>query len=362
MPDWTPNNAEAINSGSLQIWFDASNVNGYILEETTTEDHLYGVANNISQINNLGTTGYYLSRAGSNYPTLRTGSLPGKNGFKFGNLAPGPGSWSSTVMKSNDANINRVRNNEDRIIFSVVSNAWVDGRGGNWKGIWGYGEFVTRNGFSVFIDRTGDIDTPILSFTFSEFNATPNNLLTDPPNKLIITAQNSSSLGNSQSLFFNTVQKVSATETLTTTVSSAENGFKLGSSNFANDSSDYVLHELLMYSVADSGEGVDNFRNIVEGYLAHKWSITDLLPAEHPYKSAAPQIGGEGGGSFPNPQQQVTSQRVSSKFVDQTLSQLPSQYDRATSNQSFVPLRLSVRGPSNLRLRPADKVYKVTKG
>lgn len=67
-------------------------------------------------------------------------------------------------------------------------------------------------------------------------------------------------------------------------------------------------------------------------------------------------------GLFPNSQEQVTSNRISNKFVDQTLSQLPLQYDRATSHQSFVPLRLSVHGPSNLRLRPASKVYKVTKG
>ena len=79
--------------------------------------------------------------------------------------------------------------------------------------------------------------------------------------------------------------------------------------------------------------------------------------------SPAAEAGGGGGGvSFSNTQERVTSNRISNKFVDQTLSQLPLQYDRATSNQSFVPLRLSVRGPSNLRLRPAGKVYKVTKG
>lgn len=77
--------------------------------------------------------------------------------------------------------------------------------------------------------------------------------------------------------------------------------------------------------------------------------------------SPAAEAGG-GSGLFPNPQEQVISQRISNKFVDQTLSQLPLQYDRATPHQSFVPLRLSVHGPSNLRSRPADKVYKVTKG
>ena len=25
-----------------------------------------------------------------------------------------------------------------------------------------------------------------------------------------------------------------------------------------------------------------------EGYLAHKWGVTSLLPADHPYKSSSP--------------------------------------------------------------------------
>ena len=32
-----------------------------------------------------------------------------------------------------------------------------------------------------------------------------------------------------------------------------------------------------------------DLRQRVEGYLAHKWGLTDKLPASHPYKSAAPQ-------------------------------------------------------------------------
>jgi hypothetical protein len=29
-------------------------------------------------------------------------------------------------------------------------------------------------------------------------------------------------------------------------------------------------------------------RQRVEGYLAHKWGLTANLPADHPYKNAAP--------------------------------------------------------------------------
>ena len=30
----------------------------------------------------------------------------------------------------------------------------------------------------------------------------------------------------------------------------------------------------------------------LEGYLAHKWALTSLLPSGHTYKSSAPSVGG----------------------------------------------------------------------
>jgi hypothetical protein len=35
-------------------------------------------------------------------------------------------------------------------------------------------------------------------------------------------------------------------------------------------------------------------RQLVEGYLAHKWGLTSNLPNDHPYKTAAPTIGSAG--------------------------------------------------------------------
>ena len=32
----------------------------------------------------------------------------------------------------------------------------------------------------------------------------------------------------------------------------------------------------------------DDDRHGVEGYLAHKWGLTDKLPTDHPYKNSAP--------------------------------------------------------------------------
>jgi hypothetical protein len=55
------------------------------------------------------------------------------------------------------------------------------------------------------------------------------------------------------------------------------------SSNFFGDIFELVLVHQSM-AVAD--------RQIVEGYLAWKWGLQGNLPADHPYKNAAPAIGG----------------------------------------------------------------------
>ena len=358
MADWTPNNSEAANSGSLQLWLDANNTNGYVTESSTTTDDVYGTANNISQINNLGTTGFNLTRAGTGYPTLRTGSLSGKNGFKFGNL---DGSWSSTVMESSDDEITTIRGNSDRLIFSVMSNVFVDTRGATYKGVWGYGDFALRKGFSVFVDTNADRDSPVLSFTFSDHQAASTDLISDPPNKVIITAQNSSSVSNSQSLFLNTTEVVTATETLDTTVTSAGAGFRLGSSNYASDTSDYVLHELLVYSVADSGTGTDGFRNTVEGYLAHKWGITDLLPSDHPYKNSAPQIGDDHGGSGGDEGEKfnVNPEGSFDGPLVTRFSAVNTNYNK-TGGVEQIPFSLQQPGPFSLKFR--GTAFKTTSG
>ena len=71
--------------------------------------------------------------------------------------------------------------------------------------------------------------------------------------------------------------------------------------------------------------------------------------------------GGGGGATFPNTQSPPTGVKISADFTDNQMSQLVTQYDRGANQEAYVPFRLSVRGPSNLRLRPADKVYKITK-
>ena len=65
---------------------------------------------------------------------------------------------------------------------------------------------------------------------------------------------------------------------------------------------------------------------------------------------------------WPNQESPPTGDQFNTKFVDNQMSQLVTQYKRGTGLESFVPARMTVRGPSNLRSRPQSLVYKVTKG
>ena len=76
----------------------------------------------------------------------------------------------------------------------------------------------------------------------------------------------------------------------------------------------------------------------------------------------AEDAGGGGGGDdrFPNKQTKVNGRRYTESYVDDEYSNLCYQYDRGEKLAKFVPFRMKVRGPSNLRSR--STVYKVTKG
>tara|TARA_R100001594_G_scaffold30653_1_gene57364 strand:- start:184 stop:771 length:588 start_codon:yes stop_codon:yes gene_type:complete len=63
---------------------------------------------------------------------------------------------------------------------------------------------------------------------------------------------------------------------------------------------------------------------------------------------------------FPGRESPPTGKRIGSDFTDNNLEQLVTQYKRGPGTEDFVPLRMKVRGPSNLRSRAT--VYKVEKG
>ena len=64
---------------------------------------------------------------------------------------------------------------------------------------------------------------------------------------------------------------------------------------------------------------------------------------------------------FPIRDSEVTADRYSAQFTDEQMTLLVKQYKEGPEiGGMFVPFRLKVRGPSNLRRR--STVYKVEKG
>ena len=128
----------------------------------------------------------------------------------------------------------------------------------------------------------------------------------------------------------------------------------LGGSSFLDGGTDYFLLEMIIYDSVLAEED----RVKVEGYLAHKWGFQSDLPSDHTWKNSAPTSGDD---PFPYTDSVPQGKRFSNNQVDNQMSQLATQYKRGENQESYVPFRLSVRGPSNLRLRSPTKVYKITK-
>lgn len=75
-------------------------------------------------------------------------------------------------------------------------------------------------------------------------------------------------------------------------MSDADRCLFIGRRWFDNGDADYQygsfeIAEVILANEGGSGMGLD-LRQKTEGYLAHKWGLTSVLPSDHPYKTAEP--------------------------------------------------------------------------
>ena len=368
--NWTPNDSRADNSGSLQVWINANDTNGYALSGSVTiTDHVYGSNPIVETINNLGTLGGTFTRktlSDHRSPQLMTGSFSSLNGFKFGYTGSSGGSgWQDTRMEST---IYPPHGDEPRQIFMVASQIFhgSGGRGETYKVAFSYG-LKNAGGQKLLAFYVDGVGTPSFNDKLSAgyFGSQLQDDETtfssaDPFGMYLAGFVNEGDGAGAQRLYGNGDQLVAGGVTLATktrTDSPAGDGLYLGGNVDAGssdtDASDLIIHELLIYGTSDEGAGSPTFKETVEGYLAHKWGFASSLGSGHPFKNEAPVFGYR--------QQTVTGDEYSPEFIDNRMSQLVNQYDRGYNQEDYVPFRVSVRGPSNLRLRPSNKVYKITK-
>lgn len=362
MANWVPGNTNSINSGSLVFWVDASDASNYVLDGNSRTDQDVGSANTVSTIYNLGTSGSILGPENTTYPaTLITGTISGKNGFRFGYKPAGSG-WVSTNFTSS---IYPPVANQDRFIIGVMSRMMIDTYPSvaGFKAFFGYGSLGGNTGMSILGDANTDNDSPFASFGFT--NLFPAQNLIDETDAALIGFRHQQA-GNSNLLFLSGTQIASSTFGLNTS-EGANDGMQLGS-NYANDNSDVTIHELLIYNLADTETSVTDFdgtfRQILEGYLAHKWTIEGLLPSDHPYKSAAPQFPGGGGGTPTFGEDEGEKLNVNPEGapdgpLTNRFSAVNNNYGKLAGVEQ-IPFTLQQPGSFSLKRRPT--AYKVTRG
>ena len=103
----------------------------------------------------------------------------------------------------------------------------------------------------------------------------------------------------------------------------------------------WTLGELIV----TNGVPATDDRQRIEGYLAHKWGSTALLPADHPYKSSAPTNGLIQ--PFPLPESADPYPDISSDFTINTFRNMSTGYKR----EAQIPFSFAVKGPATLRQR-----------
>jgi hypothetical protein len=361
MADWTPNNSEAANSGSLGFWVDANNASAYRLDGGTRTDQDIGTRDTLNIIYNLGTSGSSLGPENLSYPaTLTTGTISGKNGFRFGHKPVGSG-WVSTNFTSS---IYPPTGNDSRFMIGVMSRMMINTYPSvaGFKAFFGYGSLGGTSGMSILGDANTDNNSPFVSFGFTNLFPSSEDLIDEDDAALVSFRHDVADNGN---LLFLSGTQIASSSTSISTTNGANDGMQLGS-NYANDNSDVTIHELLIYSVADtettqSGDDA-NFRETVEGYLAHKWNIASLLPSNHPYKSAAPQIGGDtpsGGGTDEGEKFNVNPDGAPDGPTINRFTAVNTNYTKSGGTEQ-IPFTLQQPGIFSLKRR--GTAYQVTRG
>ena len=345
------------DTSNLQVWLDSSDASTITQEGTTEDDDDYGTSNVVSawvdKSSNAHEFGWIpLGAYKTTYTEINVGPLSGTSAIKFGGVDGSQRKESfltSSVTPASGAGA--------RTVFTVVDRLETHrpADSHNWRTMWGWGSTSgDRDGKSSYALMSDNAAVPaaydsyFIGYHYNEFypNAGHREINTEP--QMTICEYD----GTVDRFYYRCESSPSTnTKALDTGTS---NKLILGGSSFLDGGTDYFLLEMIIYDSVLAEED----RVKVEGYLAHKWGFQSDLPSDHTWKNSAPTSGDD---PFPYTDSVPQGKRFSNIQVDNQMSQLATQYKRGKNQEGYVPFRLSVRGPSNLRLRSPTKVYKVTK-
>ncbi|MDB9928586.1 hypothetical protein OAD34_08480, partial [Flavobacteriaceae bacterium] len=240
---------------TTQLWLDATDYNG---DGTVYTD---GTALSTNWIDKSGNNNDYTLVNG---PVYQTSEINGKDVVEI--LSAGFNGPAGAAISTNEWTVVMTT----KLLPSDANGRLIDAHSGNillgYHG--GYKRVIYLNGSPNNLYNNGATNSGVTDFEIQTF-----------------VRQNSGSI----SLYANGIQ--SGTWGSSNTASGVIWDINQGASS--GESSDSQIGDFIIIPRALT----EDEREKLEGYLAHKWGLEGSLPADHPYKNAAPESSIVGGGS-----------------------------------------------------------------
>ena len=259
---WAPNDEQ-----SLFGWWDASDGTTVVGDPPTALNDKYGSSN-------LTVTG---------------GTLTTVNTIQAIDITGSSGGGSDKIVSSSNINWNNTNANFSTGNIIVVGALNIDGVGHERDSIWSIRDddatvsdiHLRANNASQF---NGAFETAGLGASATNLSGGSTRAFSGGPySGNTIHATICDFTGNDIYGRMNGEQRLSISNEYLTAVDMDNSTFLLHVNRGQNRELDGQFCEIMLFSSNDQSVAVK-----AEGYLAHKWGMTSLLPVSHPYKTSAP--------------------------------------------------------------------------
>ena len=270
---WAPNDEQ-----SLFGWWDASETNN-VLDQTLQPATVGGIDPPVA----------LLDRYGSVHLTISGGELVNFNGRKAIDLTGSSAAGSDRITSQSSVNWNNTNANFSTGNIIIVGALNIDGVGHERDSIWSIrDDDGTANDIQLRANNSsqfnGAFETAGLGASGANLSGGTTRAFSGGPySGNTIHATICDFTGNDIYGRINGQQRLSISNEYLTAVDMDSASLLLHVNRGENRELDGQFCEIMLFSSNDQSVAVK-----AEGYLAHKWGMTSLLPVSHPYKTSAP--------------------------------------------------------------------------
>jgi hypothetical protein len=251
---WTP---AAITTA---LWLDAADASA-----VTT------ISGAVSQWNDKsGNTRNFTQSDSARRPTYGISTLNGKSAVGFDGSNDFLGTLSTALFSSGNANLTIIAAYKPRLAIGYGTLF------GNYGAV-GTGEFA------IYYGSSAPYITPWGVYNQATVDISPASYVQGAETIIALRRDSGMFTGWTNGTENNTV---SNSNSVYATANPSASIWRIGTNTQGGEAGFFDLYELLCVNSSISTDT----RQKLEGYLAHKWGLTANLPADHPYKSAAPTI------------------------------------------------------------------------